>query len=437
MSWFKTLALDTLWLTIYLVVLPVSVYRRVVHGRPLGNWRERVLGLAPQLDPAQHTVWLHAVSVGEVNQLGCLLPRLQLQYPASRFVLSVTTATGMQLAASKFPDVQRFYFPVDFSWAVRNVLQRIKPDLLILTELEIWPNLTVMAACRNIPVVVINGRLSEKSFRGYCRLHRLVAPCFARLHLVIAQNEAYATRFRELGCRNVKVAGSIKFDGAAADPDSGLLAALQKSIQLDDGQLLWVAGSTQEPEEIMAARIWQSLLPDHAGLRLVIVPRHPHRGKSIQSRLAAAGIESQLRSADPQLAVPPDTVLISDTIGELAAWWSLAQAAFVGGSFGSRGGQNMIEPAAAGAAVCFGPNTWNFTKTVDMMLGAQVAEVVESEQQLRQFVERCLTDPRWARDRGQTARQFVLAQRGAVQRTLLWLAPLFSPTPGSLVDKAA
>ena len=437
MTLLKIAALDLLWLVASILILPVSIYRRLRHGRPLGNWRQRLFGLAPQLDASTHTVWVHAVSVGEVNQLATLLPRLRQQYPDTQFAISVTTATGMQLARETFADIPRFYFPMDFSWAVGSVLRRVRPDVLILTELEVWPNLTGMATRQGVKVVVINGRLSEKSFRGYSGIRPLVNPCFSRLQLVIAQTETYARRFRQLGCPDVRVAGSIKFDGAAAPANPQLARELASSIALAPDDVLWIAGSTQEPEEVMAAQIWRDLRGKFPQLRLVIVPRHPHRGKSIGSQLETAGVRSELRSSGASPPCDRDAVLISDTIGELFAWWSLASIAFVGGSFGSRGGQNMIEPAANGAAVCFGPHTWNFARTVELMLQAEVAVQVDNETELRQFVQRCLSDGGFASELGGSAQRLVASQTGAVDRTVHWLAPMLSWPASSPSRQAA
>jgi 3-deoxy-D-manno-octulosonic-acid transferase len=408
-----------LYLAAYTLLAPLILLRRLAWGRPLGSFRQRFLGLTPRVHSGHHCIWLHAVSVGEVNLLEPLLRRLQQDYPGSRFVISTTTATGMQLARQKYAGTRCFWFPVDFSWAVRNALRRLNPDLVLLAELEVWPNLIEMARRQNIPVIVVNGRLSDSSFRGYQRVRWLLRPVFAGLHHVIAQTDEYADRFIQLGCppARVSVAGSIKFDGASAPADSGQIAQLRHLAGLQDGDSLWVAGSTQAPEELMVTRIWQRLASQHPQLRLVIVPRHPHRGAAIASQLDSLGVSVRLRSRGDQPLQDRQQVLVADTIGELRSWWRLASVAFVGGSFGDRGGQNMLEPAASGAAVCFGPNTWNFRHAVQLMLSHEAAREVRSESELETFVGECVQDPQLARRRGEAARQLIESSQGAVETT--------------------
>jgi len=359
------------------------------------------------------------------------LQQLRRRHPESRFVISTTTATGMQLAREKYPQYCCFYFPIDFSWAIRNALRRVSPDVIVLTELEVWPNLVDISHDQGIPVVVINGRLSEKSFAGYVKRQKLVRPFFRKIHQVIAQSNEYGRRFVQLGCQaeQVHVAGSIKFDGALQTPPRDQVDALRQSLQLAATDSLWVAGSTQEPEEQIVARLWHQLRKQHPHLRLVIVPRHPHRGECIRETLTKSGVPARLKSRSGHLPIGPGEILIADTIGELKAWWSLANIAFVGGSFGNRGGQNMLEPAACGAAVCFGPNTWNFRQMVSLLLSQDAAIQVDSESELRDFVEQCLADPQAARSRGHRAQDLVKSSQGAVTRTCDLLQRYF-PMPG-------
>lgn len=384
---------------------------------------------------------MHAVSVGEVNLLESLLARLQAKYPDSNFVISTTTATGMQLAKRKYPDCRCFYFPIDFSWAVNNVLNRIAPDLLILAELEIWPNLIRFAHDRDVPVVVINGRLSEKSYRGYLKRKTLFQPTFKRLDQVVAQSNEDASRFVLLGCgdEKVKVSGSIKFDGALQGPEEAQVRRLRGLLQLDEGDFLWVAGSTQEPEERMVGSIWLELVKEFPNLRLVIVPRHPHRGKLIQADLQSLGAEVRLRSENLAARLNEREILIADTIGELKAWWELSDAAFVGGSFGNRGGQNMLEPAASGSAVCFGPNTWNFKSIVNSMLAEGAATRVENAEDLASLIRKWVADPHSATDMGRVAFNLVQRSTGAVERTCQALQPYFhdSKSPANRSQNAA
>ncbi len=346
----------------------------------------------------------------------------------------------MKLAREKFPDVTTFYFPIDFSWAVARALRRIRPALLVLTELELWPNLLAAASRRDVPVAVINGRLSERSARNYGKAARLVRPMFSSLAAVVTQDEDYAARFIALGTapHRVHVVGSLKFDNAVReaaiirDQRNEELQQLRKLIDLRAGDRLFVAGSTQEPEEAMAGRVYQALagqFPD-ARLRLVVVPRHPHRAAEVQRRMEQTGIRAVLKTEPGAWpATSPDgipAVLIVNTIGELGMWWSLADVAFVGGSFGNRGGQNMLEPAAAGCASCFGPNTWNFARIAADMKAVAAAIEVTNEEELRMFVERCLDDDDYFRRLTQLGRQFVEFRCGATDRYVAHLSRLLT-----------
>jgi 3-deoxy-D-manno-octulosonic-acid transferase len=392
-------------------------------------------------------IWFHAVSVGEVNLLAPLLKMIEEQRPEWECVISTTTTTGMALAKKKYAKYTMFYCPLDFSWAVEEAMRRIRPDVLVLAELELWPNLIWAAKRHGAKVAVINGRLGEKSFRGYRRIRPLVAKLMRQLDLVAAQDETYAERFRTLGARSesVHVTGSMKYDGAQTDrnnPNTQRLAAL---AGFADDDIVLLAGSTQEPEEAMLLETFCNLSSQWPRLRLVLVPRHTDRFDAVAKLLDASGIPWQRRttlggrnksgewrvesgessvqhsafsiqhSASNPLS---PRVLLVDVVGELGAWWGTAKIAYVGGSMGNRGGQNMIEPAAYGAAVSFGPNTWNFRDIVAAMLERDAAVVVQNGEQFTRFVRRCLEEPEYAAVLGQQAKNMVLQQLGATERTL-------------------
>ncbi len=434
----KSWLFNLVYLAAYLVMLPIILWRRVRAGRSLGNPAQRIFGRVPRSSGDAPVVWFHAVSVGEVNQLQTLLDRLKQQKPDWQIVVSTTTATGMQLARQKFPQLTTFWFPIDFSWAVRAALRRVRPALLVLTELELWPNLIDMASRQRIPLTVINGRLGEKSFHGYRRFSWLTQPMFTKLNLVVTQDSQNARRFVDLGtpATRVQVAGSLKFDNAwqqaARWQSAELLQPVRQLYALPDRQWLLVAGSTQAPEESMIGTVYQQLVTRYPKLRLVVVPRHPHRADEVARQLAGSGLTVVRRTSGQQIGVPesaPAPVLLVDTIGELGLWWSLAGLAFVGGSFGSRGGQNMLEPAAAGCATCFGPNTWNFAQIVADMQTAGAGREVPDMSGLSEFIERCLADSGGADRLGQTAREFVDRHQGATDRTIGLLASAVANTP--------
>jgi 3-deoxy-D-manno-octulosonic-acid transferase len=361
--------------------------------------------------------------VGEVQLLAGLAAEIRQQAEAAgrivECVVSSSTTTGLEVAAQRFGANRAFPCPLDFTWAVDRVLDRVAPGLVVLGELELWPNLLARTARRGIPIVVANARMSERSAAGYARLRPLVRRMLGHVGLVVARSQADADRFAALGARDVVVTGSMKFDGVRGDraaPDVIRLRALA-GIAADD--IVFLAGSTQDPEERLAAEAFRALTAAHPRLRLVLVPRHVERAGAVAALLDAAGIRWQRRSRlEADGADPAARVLLVDTTGELGWWWGTAGIAFVGGSLdGVRGGQNMLEPAAYGAAVSFGPHTRNFKDEVARLLAADAAVVVRDGAALTAFVRRCLDDPAWAAALGGRAAALVASQRGATAAT--------------------
>jgi 3-deoxy-D-manno-octulosonic-acid transferase len=297
----------------------------------------------------------------------------------------------------------------------------------VLAELELWPNLIAAARRRGAKVAVVNGRLSQRSFSGYRLIRPLARRMLQQTDLIAAQDQTYAERFLALGARpeTVHVTGSMKYDGAQTDRNNPATVRLKRLAGLEDDDLVLLAGSTQAEEEIAALEVFRRLAADYPRLRLVIVPRHPERFDAVARWLDSSGLRWQRRSRlEAELANRDARILLVDAVGELGAWWGTAQIAFVGGSFGKRGGQNMIEPAAYGAAVCFGPNTWNFRDVVEAMLAAEAAVVVRDGEELAAFVRRCLDHPTYAVELGRRAQTLVRSQLGATERTMRLLAKL-------------
>jgi 3-deoxy-D-manno-octulosonic-acid transferase len=401
-------------------------------GKYRQGWSQKLLGLAPRRDGDQPCLWLHAVSVGEVNLLAPLLARLERRFPGWEIVISSTTRTGLELAQKKYAPRTVFYCPLDFTWAVKNALSRIRPSVLVLAELELWPNLIRASKRRGAPVAVVNGRLSDKSRRGYGRIRALVKSLLRKIDLLLVQDDCCAAGFRELGARpeSVITTGSLKYDGVEMNRDNPRTVRLAAIAGIGRDDLVFLAGSTQDPEEQLAIDAFKQLVPKHPRLRLILVPRHPERFEEAAKLLEASGLRWQRRSRLEQDG--PDAaarVLLVDAIGELGAWWGLARIAYVGGSMGTRGGQNMIEPAAYGAAVSFGPRTHNFREIVRGMLDAEAAVVVNDGAELTAFVSRCLEDPQFAAALGRCARNLVLRQQGAAGRTVEQLGKLMESNP--------
>ncbi len=423
--------LDLLYLALLIAISPWLAYFAARHGKYRQGWGAKLWGRVPLRGGNRRCVWLHAVSVGEVNLLKPVLLALERTYPDVECVVSTTTLAGFELARQRYAPRLVFYCPLDFSWAVAAALRRIRPELLVLAELELWPNLMAAARRRGTRLAIVNGRLSERSWRGYRRLGLIMRRVMRLIDWVGAQNETYAARFRDLGMASERVAvtGSVKFDGAECDrsnPSTRRLADLA-GFAADD--IVVLAGSTQHPEEKLALEAFQRLVVDHPRLRLVLVPRHPERFAEVAKMLDDSRIAWTRRSLLQPGKPPSETrVLLVDTVGELGAWWGTATLAYVGGSMGSRGGQNMIEPAAYGADVAFGPRTENFRDVVGLMLAANAATVVRDGAELERWLRNSLEAPAESTARGLRARELVLAQQGATRRTLEQLGELLDRT---------
>jgi 3-deoxy-D-manno-octulosonic-acid transferase len=413
--------LDLLYAIVLALFSPALVLAAIRQGKYREGWGQKLLGLVPRRDSTAKCAWLHAVSLGEVSLIGPLVAEIRRRHPDWDIAISSSTLTGYTLARSRYAEHTMFYCPLDFSWAVRRAMRRLRPDLLVLAELELWPNLISAARATGARVAIINGRLSDRSFRRYRRLRPFARWLLAKLDLIAAQNPLSADRFLELGApsERVFVTGSLKFDGAQSDRGNPSTVRLRQLAGFGDADIVYLAGSTQHPEEQLALDAFRALAPQWPQLRLVIVPRHPDRFAEVAHLLAASGLPWQQRSQLDE--APPDArarVLLVDRVGELGAWWGTAGIAYVGGSMGPRNGQNMIEPAAYGAAVAFGPRTRNFRDVVAALLSREAAVVVHDGPELTAFVRRCLDEPLWAVAMGTRAKRVVTSQLGATGRTV-------------------
>jgi 3-deoxy-D-manno-octulosonic-acid transferase len=414
--------LNTLYLLALLLLSPWLLVRALRTGRYRTGLPAKLLGLRQALPPG--AVWFHGVSVGEVHLLRQVIRAFRRRRPELACVVSASTDTGLAEAKKAFPDLAVFPFPLDFSWAVRRSLRAVRPCLVVLAEGEIWPNFLLACYRLKVPAAVINGRMSPRSRRRYQRLAFLARPLLRRIDLLAMQNEEYALAVRAVGApaERVCVTGNVKYDGVSADRGNPRTAELRRLLKVGPDDLIWIAGSTQAPEEDVALDLWKKLRAGFPRLRLFLVPRQKDRFDEVARLLERSGVAFARRSAGAGLDAP---VVLVDTIGELAALWGLADVAFVGGSLdGRRGGQNMIEPAAYGSAVVFGPHVWNFADTAarlgEVGGACQVADAGELEAVLR----RLLDDPARRRRMGEAARNFVLRQQGATERTVALLDDL-------------
>lgn len=428
---------NILYLAALVLLSPVILYRMVRQGRYRRGVREKLFGLSKQradeLSDERPCVWIHAVSVGEVNLLPMLVDLLEQTYSNQpqadrgdskrQVVISTSTDTGYDIAVKHFGVDRVFFCPLDFTWAVKRTLRNLAPVQLVLAELELWPNLIRRSHQQGCPVVVINGRLSERSAAKYQKFARFTQSIFARLSWVGCQDDVCLERFAACGTPvdRLFVTGSMKFDDAPTTRETDDVQACAQWAGVDPWHRVWIVGSTQPGEESVSLAIYQSLRKAYPELRLILVPRHKRRFNEVAKLVSGTGLNVHRRSQDPSLYDQQwnsDTVILVDTIGELRDWWGVGQIATVGGSFGSRGGQNMLEPAGYGCAISFGPDTRNFEEIARGLIENGGAVRVRDQSELQAFVKRCLDDIPAADSLGRSAREVVYRHRGATRRTV-------------------
>lgn len=413
--------LNAIYLLALVVLSPWFLYKALTTGKYRRGLSRKLTGNTA-LEPGNRPrAWFHGVSVGEIHLLQPVVRRFRERHPGWECVLSTTTDTGFSEARKRFPDLAVFFWPLDFTWATRRALRQVNPSLIVLAEGEFWPNYLHAAAGRGVPVVVINARMSPRSYRHHQWLGFLTRPLWSHLAAVAAQTEDYAHCYRALGVptERVHVTGSVKFDGVTGDRAQPRTAELGRLLAVTPGQLIWIAGSTQDPEERIVLAIYGRLKRRHPELRLFLVPRQRERFEPVARLLAQSGVRYVRRSALAEPVGDPTAVVLVDTIGELGALWGLADVAFVGGSLdGKRGGQNMIEPASYGAAVVFGTHVWNFRETAARMLAAGGAMQAADAAQLESHVSALCSDAALRRQLGTAAVDFVRKQQGATDRTV-------------------
>ncbi|MFA6561460.1 MAG: 3-deoxy-D-manno-octulosonic acid transferase [Verrucomicrobiia bacterium] len=364
-------------------------------------------------------VWIQAVSVGETRVALLLIERLRRRWPDLRIALSTTTSTGQALARKQAPPgTLVIYFPVDFLPCTNRALDLLRPRLVIVVETEVWPTLVLQSKRRGVSVALVNGRMSEKSFRGYRCLDGLSRRVFRAFDLVCAQGARDAERFRKLGARDAALCttGSLKFDEAQVPSPVGAQAKeFLRGCGAGDDRPIWVCGSTHAGEEEIVFRVFCELRAKFPSLFVVLAPRHPERTKEVLAVAERCGVRVTLRTQPPQSGVD---CLLLNTTGELKAFYEAATVIFVGKSLCGRGGQNIIEAAATGAPVLFGPAMQNFEAIADDFVRAGAGVQVADETALRLALEELLAKPDRRREIAERARRVIAQGSGAAERTL-------------------
>jgi 3-deoxy-D-manno-octulosonic-acid transferase len=390
------------------------------------------------------TLWIHAVSLGEVNATRAMIDQLVAQRPDLSFVVSTTTQTGLARAQALYgtsATARVMRFPLDFSSSLNRALDSVRPSAAVLMELEIWPNFLKQCAARKIPVMIANGRITEPSYRRYKLLGGLGKAMFRRIGRACVQDETYARRFIDLGVQpdRIRVTGTMKFDNARIEDHVEGDELLAREVGLDPStEFVWVCGSTGPGEEALILDEYQKLLKTHGRMRLVIIPRHDARfdevSELISSRRFRVVRRSRVRLSRPSLDVVPPVVL-GDTMGELRKFYSIASVVFVGRSLVDLGprqhGSDMIEPAALGKPTIVGPFTGNFAEAMSRFRMAEAVLEVPDGAALGQAIAVLHSTPAEASAMGARAREVVRREQGATARhvaNILELLPRRRPT---------
>lgn len=407
---------DLVFLLITIFYLPLYLFRRKFHHGFLTR-----LGFLPKGLDLGRPIWIHAVSVGEALSLRPLLEGLRKTYPQKKFVISTVTATGNKIARS-YADSGDFvtYLPLDFSFIVSCVLNKIKPSLFIVAETEFWPNLLTRLYKKNIPVLVVNARISDRSLSGYRIIGFLIKPLLDKISLFCAQSERDRERLVLLGVRpdKIRVAGNLKFDGADLKKD---YTDYRPKLGLRHNEKLFIAASTHPQEEEIVLDVYKKLLAEFNYLRLLIAPRHPERSAQIMNAIGNHGfnpVRTSSLSEETGQRGDGETVFVLDTIGQLIDFYRICDIVFVGGSFAKVGGHNILEPALLGKPVFFGPHMFNFRDIAALFLENKAAVMAHSENELYLKIREALNNPEGLKSSAQRAQSLILQNQGATRKSL-------------------
>jgi len=422
---------DLVYAAAGIVLGPWVVYRMVREKRYRRGWAHR-FGQVSRREPSKKCIWIHAVSVGEVNATRTLVEKLREESGDVEVVISTTTDTGFARASTLYGGEHVvFYFPLDFSFSMLRAFGRIRPSICLLMELEVWPNFVDTAGRLNVPVVVVNGRITERSCSRYRIIRPIAARVFGKVTLVLAQTDEYARRFVEIGvpAEKVVVTGSLKYDTASVGDKVEGADRLAAQLGISKNDRIWVAGGTGNDEEKILIEVYKRLISQERfkDVRLAIIPRKPERFDEVARLMADAGLDfvrfSSIKGADKTISGRP-AVILGDTMGDLRKFYSLATVVFVGRSLVPMGGSDMIEAAALGKPCVFGPHAFNFTQTVEALLANQGAVEVKSGVELQSAMEKILSESDFAAQIGRNAQDTIRKGQGATARTVTEIAKL-------------
>lgn len=402
-----------------IAALPYWIFQMAVRGKYRAGFSERMGRVPARLRlpaPSLKSIWVHAVSVGEVLAVAGLVEELERMLPGIRLFVSTTTDTGQALARKKFGEENVFYFPLDFAFAIRPYLRALQPKMVVIAETEFWPNFLRLADESGARIAVVNARISDRSWPRYRRFRGLLKTVLAHVDLFLAQSEEDAARLKDIGAaaERVHVSGNLKFDIPVPET-TAIVEALRKSIAENrDGPVL-VCGSTVEGEETLLLKAFENVLVQHPRAVMVLAPRHPERFPAVVALLEKMSIRFQRRSQWHGELLGGE-VLLLDTIGELAALYSIAEVAFIGGSLVPRGGHNIIEPAQYGVATVVGNHTENFRDIV-RVFNSRKAVCVVGPAELPLVLMDLLANETERKAMGRRAAETLKSQVGATDRS--------------------
>jgi len=417
-------ALLTLWLV---VTLPYWFLQMGRHGKYRAGLAER-LGKVPKrlhLSSSKPVIWIHAVSVGEVLAVSGVAAKLGHRFPDYRVLVSTTTDTGQKLARKRFGEENVFYFPVDFAFAIRPYLRALRPRLVVIAETEFWPNFLRLVAQSGARIAVVNARISDRSFHGYRRFRSWLTKILKSAAVFLAQTEEDRRRLAEIGAPadRIEITGNLKFDVSPPEPPP-IVASLRSSFEHAGASPILVCGSTVEDEEPLLLRAFENVLASHPRAVMILAPRHPERFLQVAALLEKLGMRFWRRSLWNGQPLAGGVFLV-DSIGELAALYSLATLAFVGGSLVPQGGHNIIEPAQYGVPIIVGTHTENFRDIVGLFQRRNAVRIVGPAELPLAFME-LISNEAERTALGRRGAETLRDQAGATGRTVAALEKLLS-----------
>jgi 3-deoxy-D-manno-octulosonic-acid transferase len=418
---------DLIFLIFAIFYLPVFLLKKKMHPGFLMR-----LGWLPKQLKFDRPIWVHAVSVGEVMAVRHLIGELRLTYPGKRFFITTVTATGNKItrAITKEGDYAS-YLPLDLGFIVKKIVDKVQPSILIIVETELWPNLISYLCRKNIPIMVVNGRISDRSFRGYLSVKLLLKPLLNKVRIFCVQSDSDARRLKRLGVleNKIRITGNMKFDivdymnlKKTCLPAGRDYTDYRSRLAVNSKEKLFIAGSTHSGEEEIILNVYKGLLKDYPGLRLLLAPRHPERVTEVEKIVVKFGFEplriSKLlqapclsgRQASSKLQA---NVFILDTVGQLLSFYAVSDIVFVGGSLIRKGGHNILEPASQGKPILFGPYMFNFRDIAELFCKNQAVIPVRNGQELKTRIRELLNNAPAMEALGRRAKELVSQYKGA------------------------